>query len=69
MVEIKHKNTGKVLARIEADSLVGADLRDMHLEGADLRGVDLNHARLEFADLVGANLSGEIGRASCRERV
>ena len=57
MLEIKSKKTGEILAKIQADTLAGADLRDMHLEGADLRGADLDGAHLEFADLVEADLS------------
>lgn len=56
MLEIKHKDTGEVLSTIDADTLAGADLRDMRLAGADLRGADLRRAQLEYADLVGADL-------------
>lgn len=45
-VEIKD-NTGKALHRIEADTLVGADLQ----------GADLRHANLRDANLEGANLT------------
>ena len=58
MVEIRHRETGRVLETIEGESLVGADLRDMRLNGADLRGVDLRRANLESSDLLGADLSG-----------
>jgi len=64
MVEIKHKQTGEVLATIDADSLVGADLRDMRLNGADLRGADLSDANLEFSDLVAADLGDAVLRGA-----
>ena len=35
MIEIRKKETGEVLERIQASSLAGADLRDMLLSGAD----------------------------------
>jgi uncharacterized protein YjbI with pentapeptide repeats len=51
MIEIRHKDTGDVLETLDADTLVGADLRDMRLDGADFRGADLSGANLEFSDL------------------
>ena len=60
MDQAKAENTGELLARIEAESLACADLRDMRLEDADLRGADLSHARMELADLVGADLSSAV---------
>ena len=52
MIEIKHKDTGKVLRRVDADTLRGADLKNAPLSGADLSGADLSGA-----DMSGANLS------------
>lgn len=37
-IEIKHKVTGKVLLKVEAETLRGADLRGANLSEADLRG-------------------------------
>lgn len=50
-IEIKHKITGKVLAKVEAETLRGADLSK-----ADLRWANLREADLSKADLSGANL-------------
>ncbi len=58
MIEIRHKETHEVLRVVEADSLLGADLRDDILDGADLRGADLSGAWLQEADLMGADLAG-----------
>ena len=37
-IEIKHKITGKVLMKVEAETLRRVDLREANLSGADLRG-------------------------------
>ena len=58
MMEIKHRVTGEVLRILDADTLVGADLRDDILDCADLRNADLSRAWLQEADLSGADLSG-----------
>ena len=73
MIEIKHKDTGKVLLRMDAATLQGADLRGAYLSEADLTEVDLRAAMLRDtrlrdallvgtdlteADLSGADLSG-----------
>ena len=64
MIEILHKDTGEVLARLDVDSLVGADLTARDLRGADLSTVDpggftvMNLANLEKANLRNANLRG-----------
>ena len=42
MLEIKHKETGKVLESIDSETLAAADLRDMRLGGADLSNRDLS---------------------------
>jgi uncharacterized protein YjbI with pentapeptide repeats len=57
MIEIKHKITGEVLHRVDADSLQGADLGNADLRGADLSGADLSGANLRLANLFGADLS------------
>jgi|SRR5579871_3143664 len=51
MIEIKHKETEKVLHTVEADTLRGADLI-----GAELNNANLHYANLSRADLEGANL-------------
>jgi len=58
MIEIKHKTTGEVLHRVDADSLQSADLRYADLRGADLRYANLCGAYLRYADLRGADLYG-----------
>src|SRR5262245_4024912 len=54
---------GLVLARVEGNTLAGADLHGLDLvaadlRGADLRGANLRNARLTHADLRGADLRG-----------
>ena len=58
MIEIKSKETGETLARINGDSLAGADLRELNLAGADLRRQDLSGANFWHSDLTDADLSG-----------
>ena len=58
MIEIKHKETGKVLLRVDADTLVGVELDGAYMEGANLAGMDLAGADLEDSDLTAANLRG-----------
>ncbi len=58
MLEIKRKGSNEVLCTVHADTLVGADLREMRLAEADFRGADLRGAHMEFSDLRGADLSG-----------
>lgn len=58
MIEIKHKDTGEVLLRVDADTLQGANLRGANLEGADLRNANLGRAHLLDADLSFADLTG-----------
>ena len=60
-IEIKHKITGKVLLKVEAESLVKVDLswanlREADLRGADLSGVDLSGAKGEFTFNFGVKL-------------
>jgi Pentapeptide repeats (8 copies) len=61
MIEIKHKETGAVLYRIDAPTLQeaalsGANLRGAQLSAAVLVGADLSYADLSEAVLTGANL-------------
>jgi uncharacterized protein YjbI with pentapeptide repeats len=63
MIEIKEKETGRVICCLEVESLAGADLagRDLtraDFHGADLRGANLEGARVHGADFAGANLEG-----------
>lgn len=39
MITIKHKDTGAELTSLNTDSLAGADLREVYLQGADLSGM------------------------------
>jgi uncharacterized protein YjbI with pentapeptide repeats len=47
-IEIKHKITGKVLLKVEAETLVKANLRGADLSEANLRWADLSEAKGEF---------------------
>jgi hypothetical protein len=58
MVEIRHKDTGDVLLRVEADTLERANLDGANLESADLAGLTLRGARLHGANLSCAQLEG-----------
>src|SRR2546425_6767476 len=60
MIEIKHKDTGAVLLRVEADTLEGADLSGSNLEGAMLWGANLTGANLARAVLKHASLTGAL---------
>jgi hypothetical protein len=67
MREIRHRDTGVLLRRLDVDTLEGVDLRgcnlrgaslpDANLQRADLTGADLGGADLECADLRGAKLT------------
>src|SRR5947208_8728300 len=65
-IEIRHKETGQVLLRVEGgslreaspDLLSRADLRGAHFRGLDLSGIDLSHHDLTGADLSHADLIG-----------
>lgn len=66
MIEIKHRDTGAVLATVE--TLVGADLHRANLRGADLSEADLRRADLRRANLREANLRGaDLCRANLSE--
>jgi uncharacterized protein YjbI with pentapeptide repeats len=58
MIEIKHKDTGEVLKRVDDETLTFTDLAGAHLRGADLAFVDLQWVSLIDADLRGADLYG-----------
>jgi uncharacterized protein YjbI with pentapeptide repeats len=58
MVEIKHIRTGRVICRLEAETLVGADLAGRDLTRADFHGADLSGASLEVARVCGADFAG-----------
>ncbi len=48
MTEIIHKDSGAVLARVDADTLAGADLGGVALaDRADMSGADLTRATLK----------------------
>ena len=67
-IEIKHKITGKVLLKVEAESLVKVDLSWANLREADLSGVDLSGANLSWANLSGADLrEANLSWANLRE--
>ena len=57
MTEIKNKD-GAVLRTVDADTLIGANLRWANLRGADLREANLSGANLSEAYLSEANLRG-----------
>ena len=56
MIEILHAETGETLARVDADSLRGANLERANLRTADLTGADLRGAHCSGANLVAASL-------------
>ncbi|MBI2446571.1 MAG: pentapeptide repeat-containing protein [Parcubacteria group bacterium] len=56
-VEIKNLD-GKVMLVYEADTLVGADLKNKNLTKVDFRNMDLGGINLEYAHCRGADFSG-----------
>jgi hypothetical protein len=58
MIEIRRRERGEVLRRVDADSLCNADLSDANLMDADLTGANLTGANLTDAHLEGAYLAG-----------
>lgn len=63
MTEIRHRETGDVLLRVESSTLIGIDLSELADKGldlmyADLRGVCLDNADLRGVALVNADLAG-----------
>lgn len=73
MVEIRHKETGKLLRRVRARTLAcvdlhGADLQQARLNGADLEGANLQATDLRGISLRGANLTGvQLQAAMCTD--
>ena len=58
MIEIRHKDSGDLIRRVDGDSLAGIDFREDSLIGADLSGQDLSDALMQGADLSECDLSG-----------
>ena len=58
MIEIKHQWTGAPILRVEADSLIGANLTRANLTDANLIDANLTRANLIGASLCGASLCG-----------
>lgn len=56
-VEIRNLD-GRTLLVYEADTLVGANLKNKNLTGADFRNMNLNGVNLEYAHCRGADFSG-----------
>lgn len=61
MIEIRHRETGEVLAQVE-----GVSLQNACLEGTDVREADLCAADLSDADLTGAVLTAARYNAATR---
>jgi uncharacterized protein YjbI with pentapeptide repeats len=68
MIEIRHKQSGAVLARVEGNTLHSAMLADAQLAGADLTGADLSHAVLRGANLQEASLDNASLVGTCLDR-
>jgi hypothetical protein len=72
MIEIKHKDTGEVLKRVDDETLAFTDLTGADLAFADLQWASLIDADLRSADLYGADLCGacllyaDLGEADLR---
>lgn len=60
-VEIRNLD-GKIILVYEADTLVGADLKNKNLTKADFRNMDLSKINLEYAHCRGADFSDTILR-------
>src|SRR3546814_14652768 len=63
------KGRGGVRANLARQNLSGFSLEGARLRGAKMSGADLSRALLVRPDLSHPDLFGDIGRASCRERV
>lgn len=74
VLEIKHKSSGKVLARLnKADSLAGRKINGVNLSGAsfvgqDMRGVGFISCNLTDADFSGCNLGKSLVKNSVLRR-
>jgi uncharacterized protein YjbI with pentapeptide repeats len=60
VIELRHKQTRRVLYRIPADSLDGVDLHRANLDELDLRAMRLRGANLQRSNLLRADLSDAI---------
>jgi uncharacterized protein YjbI with pentapeptide repeats len=58
MIEIRHRQSGRVFLELDAERLADANLAGEYLIHADLRGANLSQAKMAFANLSGANLAG-----------
>ena len=50
MIEIRHKDSGEVLHRVDADALEGQPLSALQLAGANLAGMNLTRVNFRNAD-------------------
>ena len=62
MIEIKHKETGNVLQRVDADTLEGQVLSGKKMAGANLAGMNLNRCHFRNADLRHAGQGSRLPR-------
>ncbi len=58
MVEIKHRDSGRVFLQVEAETLERANLMGEYLIHADFQDTNLSFAQMAFANLSMANLAG-----------
>ena len=58
MIEIRHKQSGRVFLQVEGETLAKANLMGEYLIHADLQDADLSSAQLAYANLSMANLAG-----------
>ena len=58
MIAIRHKRTGQILHRLDAEDLRGADLAGLELQEARFAGKDVTRANLAGARLRGASFRG-----------
>ena len=58
MIEIRHKESGRVFLQVQAETLEHANLMGEYLIHADFRDVNLASAQMAFANLSLANLAG-----------
>lgn len=58
MIEIKHKESGRVFLQVDVETLERANLMGEYLIHADFRGANLSSAQMAFANLSLANLAG-----------
>src|SRR5438067_1750267 len=58
VIEIRHKDTGRVLLWVDEEELADVDMEGADLSGANLAGANLERADLADAFLTGADLTG-----------